>query len=125
MSLTRYAAVVVAVVLGTLALAHPLLPPGARAAAAAGAALAAANTLLAYGLVVWSARRSTNVFLGAILGGMVGRMAAMLAAVVAGIVLLGLPKVPFVLSLLAYFVLFLVFELAVLQRRTSARAEAR
>ena len=38
--------------------------------------------------------------------------------------LLGLPKVPLALSLLAYFVVFLVFELAVLHRRTSRRAEA-
>jgi hypothetical protein len=47
---------------------------------------------------------------------MVGRMALMLAAVVGAVVLLGLPKVPLAVSLLGYFVLFLVFELGVLHR---------
>jgi len=73
---------------------------------------------------VWADRRSTNVFLGAVLGGMVGRMGLMLAAVVVAVLLLGLPKVPLAVSLLAYFVVFLVLELALIQRRTSG-AEAR
>jgi hypothetical protein len=63
--------------------------------------------------------------MGAVLGGMVGRMAVMLAAVVAGVLVLGLPKVPLAVSLLGYFVVFLVFELTVLQRRTGSAAEAR
>jgi hypothetical protein len=90
-----------------------------RGAAAYGAALALANTLVAHGLVLWSSRRSTNAFLGAVLGGMAGRMALMLAAVVAGILALGLPKLPLAVSLLSYFVLFLVMELSILHRRTS------
>jgi uncharacterized membrane protein YccF (DUF307 family) len=73
---------------------------------------------------VWSANRSTNVFMGAVLGGMVGRMGLLLAAVVAAVLLLGLPKVPLALSLLSYFVLFLVFELAMLHRKTSRPVEA-
>jgi hypothetical protein len=87
--------------------------------------LAALNTVGAYALVLWSSRRSTNVFLGAVLGGMVGRMALLLAAVVLSVLALGLPKLPLALSLLAYFVVFLVIELAVLHRRTSPRPEAR
>jgi putative effector of murein hydrolase LrgA (UPF0299 family) len=55
---------------------------------------------------------------------MVGRMALMLGAVVAGVLLLGLPKLPLAASLLSYFVLFLVMELAILHRRTTpARLE--
>jgi len=90
-----------------------------RGAAAYGAALALANTLVAHGLVLWSSRRSTNAFLGAVLGGMVGRMGLMLAAVVAGVLLLGLPKLPLAASLLSYFVVFLIMELTILHRRTT------
>ena len=125
MSFARYVALVLGVACASLAVAWPLLEPAWRGAATAGAALAVANTVVAYGLVVWADRRSTNVFLGVVLGGMVGRMGVMLAAVVAGVMLLGLPKVPLALSLLAYFVVFLVFELAMLQRRTSRTAVAR
>lgn len=126
MSLGRYALVVLATVEGSLALLWPSLlgslEPRGRWAAAAGGALAALNTLLAYCLVLWSQPRSTNVFLGAVLGGMVGRMALMLGAVVALVLALGLPKVPLAISLLSYFVLFLVLELAILQKRTTAPA---
>ena len=125
MTFARYAALVSGVACATLAAAWPLLAPDWRPAAAAGAALALANTVVAYGLVVWADRRSTNVFLGAVLGGMVGRMGLMLAAVVIAVLLLGLPKVPLAISLLAYFVVFLVFELTVLQRRTSRGAAVR
>ena len=119
MSFGRYAGLVLGVVTVSLGALWPVLAVRHRGAALAGALLAAANTLAAYGLVLWAAGRSTNAFLGAVLGGMVGRMGLMLAAVVAAVLLFGLPKVPLAVSLLAYFVLFLVFELTVLQRRTT------
>lgn len=130
MSLGRYAWFVLAVVAGSLALVW--LGLGQRLSGAAlrgvvmGGALAAVNTLAAYGLVRWAQGRSTNAFMGAVLGGMVGRMGLMLAAVVAAVLLLGVPKVPLALSLLSYFVFFLIFEIAVLQRqRPGAAAEVR
>jgi branched-subunit amino acid ABC-type transport system permease component len=120
---------VLAFVGGSLGLLWPLvlrdLEPRARWAACVGTALASLNTLAAYALVVWSQRRSTTVFLGAVLGGMVGRMGLMLAAVAAGVLRLGLPKVPLAVSLLAYFVLFLILELTLLHRRTSPQPEVR
>jgi len=123
LSLLRYSILVtgVAAVTFTLAWAVALrrVEAPVRGAAAFGAALAVANTVLAHALVLWSARRSTNAFLGAVLGGMVGRMALMLGAVVAGVLLLGLPKLPLAVSLLSYFVLFLVLELSILHRRTT------
>ncbi len=127
MSLGRYALLVLAVVATLIAASWPALPPDAafRSAVVAGGALAALNTILAYFLVVWSAGRSTSVFLRAVLGGMVARMVLMLAAVAAGVLVLGLPRVPLAISLLAFFVLFLVLELASLHRRTSAPARAR
>jgi hypothetical protein len=128
-SLVRYAGFVAAVVATSLALVW--LGFGQRLSSAAmrgivmGGALAAANTLAAYGLVRWAQGRSTNTFMGAVLGGMVGRMGLMLAAVVGAVVVLGVPKVPLALSLLSYFVFFLAFEIAVLQRQRPGAAEAR
>ena len=121
MTLGRYTLLVVAAVATLVAAAWPLLPPDAafRGAVAAGAALAALNTVLAYSLVVWSASRGTTAFLGAVLGGMVGRMGLMLASVVALVLGLELPKVPLAVSLLVFFVLFLVLELTILHRRTT------
>jgi branched-subunit amino acid ABC-type transport system permease component len=113
----RYAALVVGTMAASLCAAWPALAPDSRPAAFAGALLAAINTLCAYFLAIWSSGRSTQAFFAAVLGGMLGRMVVMLAAVLVGILLLGLPRVPFVVSLLAYFVVFLVFELAVLSRR--------
>lgn len=127
MSLARYATVVAGIVGGSLLLSWPFLGPlgrQGRLAAAYGGSVAAANALLAHGIVLWSEGRSTNVFLGAVLGGMVGRMALMLAAVVIAVLGFGLPKVPLAVALLTYFVLLLVLELRVLHRRTS-QPEAR
>jgi hypothetical protein len=127
-SLAKYAVVVLAVVAGSLGLVWSLggrsLGPRAFEAVVAGAGLAAVNSLAAYGLVRWSAGRSTRAFMGAVLGGMVGRMGLMLGAVVAAVLVLGLPRVPLAVSLLAHFVAFLAFELTILQRRTSSPAEA-
>jgi hypothetical protein len=128
-SLGRYTLIVLAVVGFGLGLAWPLglrgLDPRARWATLLGGVLAAINTLAAYALVSWSIGRSTSAFLGAVLGGMVGRMGLMLVAVVAAVLALGLPKVPLAISLLSYFVVFLVMELALLHKRTSPGAPAR
>ena len=123
MSLLRYSVLVLAVAAATLPAAALVVPPGTPAltAVAFGAALATLNTLAAHALVTWSERRSTKLFLGAVLGGMVGRMALMLAAVLVGILVLGLPQLPLVVSLLGYFVLFLIMELT-LQHRHAGRA---
>jgi hypothetical protein len=126
-SFGRYTALVLGVVAVSQVVVGMLfrerLEPAALHGMVLGAVLAAVNTLAAYGLVLWGQRRSTNTFMGAVLGGMVGRMGMMLAAVVAGVLVLGLPKVPLAISLLAYFVLFLVFEIAVLQKQRPGAVE--
>jgi hypothetical protein len=128
-SLGRYAGFVVAVVAGSLGVVWlgfgSRLTTEALQAIVLGGAIAAANTLAAYGLVRWAEKRSTNAFMGAVLGGMVGRMGLMLGAVVAAVLVLGVPKVPLAVSLLAFFVFFLVFEIAVLQKQRPGAAEAR
>lgn len=121
MSLGRYALVVVALLGAGLGAAWlPLLrglEPRARWAALLGSGLAALNSVAAYFLVLWSRPRPTGAFMKAILGGMVGRMGILLAAVVVGVLGLGLPSIPLAVSLLSYFVVYLVLELAVLQGR--------
>jgi hypothetical protein len=123
LSLLRYSTLVLAVAAATFAIAWGgalrRADTSVRWAVAFGAGLAVVNTVAAHALVLWSARRSTNTFLAAVLGGMVGRMAVLLAAVVSGVLLLGLPKLPLAVSLLSYFIVFLVMELSILHRRTS------
>jgi hypothetical protein len=124
-SLARYAVVVAAILavsVGTLLLLpSSRLAPAARGAGLLGAFLAAANTLAAYFLAVWSQERSNRAFFGAVVGGMAARMGVMLAAVLALVLALGVPSVPLVVSLLAHFTLFLVLELTFLHRRTTGR----
>lgn len=125
MSFAGYAllvAAILAVSLGTLVLLPSArLGPAGRNAAFLGALLAGANTLVAYYLAVWSERRSTKAFFGAVLGGMAARMAVMLGAVVAAVLALRLPSVPLAVSLLGHFALFLALELTLLHRKTSHR----
>jgi hypothetical protein len=119
-TLGRYALLVSMIVAASLGLLLSTLlsrlDRPAQMATLAGALLAALNTVTAYALVRWSRDRSATALMGAVLGGMVGRMGALLLAVALGVLFLGLPKVPLAVSLLSYFVLFLVFELAQLQR---------
>lgn len=117
---------VLGVVTAAAAIAFPLtlrhLDGPARTAVAYGTTLAVLNTLAAHALVVWSEGRSTNAFLRAVLGGMAGRMAVTLAAVVVGILALGLPRLPLVVALLSFFVVFLIMELSILHRQKGATA---
>jgi hypothetical protein len=122
-SFKRYALIVALIVVSSMLLVltglAQVLDAPARLATIVGGLLAAANTLVAYFLVGWAEKRTTKLFLGAVLGGMLGRMAVLLMAVVAAILYFGLPKVPLAVSLLAYFVVFLVFELRVLHQKTT------
>jgi hypothetical protein len=116
-TLVRYTAVVLGAVGASLCAAWPLLAAEARPAVLTGALLAAVNTVCAYFLALWSAGRSNNAFFTAVLGGMLARMTVLLGALLVGVLFVGLPKLPLTFSLLAYFVAFLVLELAVLSRR--------
>jgi hypothetical protein len=121
MSLARYAMWVMVAVLGPLALLQFFLGPSdplAVRSAAFGGALAALNAIAAYGLVSWSQGRSTNAFLGAVLGGMVARMGLLLGAVALGLGAFDLARLPLVTALLGYFVVFLVLEMRILNRRS-------
>lgn len=126
MSVGRYtatAAIVVASSLGAVVLGlRGRLDAADITALVVGAALALMNSVAAYGLVSWSAERSTAWFFRAILGGMLARMTFLLGAVLVGILFLDLPRLPLVFSLLGYFVALLVFEVAVVARLVSQPA---
>jgi hypothetical protein len=122
--LARYTAVVLGAVGASLCAAWPMLSAPARPAVLAGALLAALNTVCAYFLTLWSAGRTNNAFFTAVLGGMLARMTVLLGSVLVGVLVFGLPRLPLTFSLLAYFVVFLVLELAVVSRRpTGERAQ--
>jgi hypothetical protein len=126
-SLGRYCSIIVGVTalsLAGLRVALARFDPETWRAVSVGGALAAANAAAAYALVAWSTGRSNVVFFRAVLGGTLGRMAALLVGVLVAIVGFGVPRLPLVASLLAYFVAFLVFEVAVVHRRTGAQLEA-
>jgi hypothetical protein len=106
----------------TLAALLAVVPSSSRSAVVAGAVLATANTLVAYGLVLWTEGQPLKRFLAALLGGMIGRLGLLLASVTAAVLWLGLPQVPLVLSLMGYFTAFLGLETIVVHRRTSAGA---
>lgn len=93
---------------------------GSFGAVALGSVLAGLNAVAAYALVVWSAGRSNMAFFRAVIGGTLGRLAILLAAVVGAILGLGLPRLPLVLALLSYYVVFLALELAVVHNRRGA-----
>jgi hypothetical protein len=121
----KYAFIVLATAASTQAGVLPLLPGGARGAVALGAALAAANALGAFALTAWGLKRPPRAFLAATLGGMAARLALVLGTMALLVAGAGLPGVPLAVSLLAYFLPFLLLELAVLHRSTPASTVAR
>lgn len=125
MTFGKYAVFILGAALLSQAALLPWLAEGLRPAVALGAALAVSNVLLAFALAAWGLKRSPRAFLGAVLGGMMARLGLVLLAVAVAVAGFGVPKVPLTMTLLGYFVPFLVFELAVLHRSTPGPAVAR
>jgi hypothetical protein len=99
--------------------------PATRAAVALGALLATLNVLAAYALVTWSLGRSTNAFFRALLGGMAARLGLVLLAMALAIRGFGVSAMPLALSALAYSLVLLGIETAVLHRSVLRRPEPR
>ena len=125
MTFGNYARIVFATTGVTQAAVLPFLSGDARPAVALGATLAAANVLAAFALASWGLTRSPKAFLAAVLGGMAARMGIVLLLVVLALTLFNLPRLPLALSLLGYFMPFLVLELAALHKSTAAPVVAR
>jgi hypothetical protein len=115
-SLARYSVVVMGA--SGVSVAALRLAVGAEAwrAVAAAAGLAAVNAIAAFALVTWASGRSTVAFFRAILGGTLVRMALLLGGALTAVLALGFPRLPFLLSLAAYFVGFLALEMIVVHR---------
>ncbi len=124
MSFLRYATLVCAVSSLSLLVNLIWLPAWMHGAVALGVALAALNAGAAYYLAMWSAARSSQVFLGMVLGGMLGRMILMLTAVALAVVMLAVPPVPLVVALMGHFIVFFAVEMRALQTRLGAGARA-
>lgn len=94
---------------------------GLMPAVLAGAGLSALNVLAGFVSIEYSRGKSSETFLRAVLGGMVIRMMAMAAVLVALVKLAGLHMVALVVSLLGFYLVFLVLELMYIQRAVSTR----
>lgn len=106
------------------AVSYPLLRSGdtdVALAVAAGAVLSTLNALAGFLLIELSFGKSYTRFLKAILGGMGVRLAGMLVAMLVLIQAGGIPTVPFVLSLLGFYAVYLVLEILYLQKKVDLK----
>ncbi len=88
-----------------------------------GAALSTVNVLLGYLAVEYSFERSYTVFLRTVFGAMGLRLLLMLGAMIALIVLGNVHAVALTVSLLGFYVIYLVLEIVFLQRKVMAKSQ--
>ncbi len=106
------------------ATAYPLLRFGGvdiACAAGAGALLSTLNVLAGFLTIEIAFGKSYTAFLKAVLGGMGVRMVLMLGALMLCITVLGLHTVALTVSLLSFYVVYLVLEVLYLQKKVLAR----
>jgi branched-subunit amino acid ABC-type transport system permease component len=89
----------------------------------AGVAISLANVLAGYAAIEYSIDKSYTVFLKVVLGGMGVRMLAMLGALLILIKLFHFQAVPLVVSLMGFYILFLILEVMFMQKKMSKKAE--
>lgn len=90
----------------------------------AGAILSVVNVLAGFVAVEYSLERSYTTMLKTVLGGMGIRLALMLAILVLLIKVVRLNAVALVVSLLAYYVVYLVLEVLYIQERVSHKSKS-
>ncbi|MBM2845363.1 MAG: hypothetical protein HW407_675 [Bacteroidetes bacterium] len=86
-------------------------------AAIVGALLSTANVLLGYLAIEFSFEKSYTTFLKAVLGGMGIRMLGMLGMLVMLIKVFGFHATALVISLLGFYVIFLILEILFIQKK--------
>jgi hypothetical protein len=109
---------------GTVLLAYPLARLATRetiVAAVAGAALSTINVLLGFLATEYSFEKSYTTFVKAVLGGMVARMMIMLGAMVALILLFHVDAVALTVSMLGFYLVYLVMEVQYIQQKVLVR----
>jgi hypothetical protein len=109
---------------GTVLLAYPLARLATRetiVAAVAGAVLSTINVLLGFLAIEYSFEKSYTTFVKAVLGGMVARMMIMLGAMVALILLFHVDAVALTVSMLGFYLVYLVMEVQYIQQKVLVR----
>jgi hypothetical protein len=107
-----------------LCAAYPLARSGDTeviVAVVAGGALSTLNVAAGFLLIEYSFGKSYTVFLKAVLGGMGIRLAVMLAAMLLLIRIGAVATVPFVVSLLGFYAIYLVLEILYLQKKVDRK----
>jgi len=89
----------------------------------AGVMISVANVLAGYAAIEYSIDKSYTVFLKAVLGGMGLRMLGMLTALMVLIEVFHFQAVPLVISLMGYYVLFLILEVMFMQKKLGNKNE--
>jgi len=104
-------------------LAYPLLLGSREIATAAvvGALLSTANVLLGYLAIEYSFEKSYTTFMKMVLGGMVARMLLTLGIMVVLIVVLHMHAVALTVSLLGFYLIYLVMEVLYVQKKILVR----
>ena len=105
-------------------LAYPLARLATRetiVAAVSGVALSTINVLLGYLAIEYSFEKSYTTFVKAILGGMVARMMFMLGAMVALILVFHVNAVALTVSMLGFYLVYLVMEVQYIQKKVLVR----
>jgi hypothetical protein len=106
--------------------AYPLIRFGTREmiiAAGAGALLSTVNVLLGFLTVEFAFEKSYTTFLKAVLGGMGIRMVMMLGAMLVLIMLVQLHALALMISLLGFYLVYLILEVLFLQRRVLEKGQ--
>lgn len=123
----RFPLQVAATFIGGLALAAILamkFGPGIMTAVVTGAVLSTANVMAGFFAIEYTLDKSYTTFLKAVLGGMGIRMAAMLGVLVLLVKFAGLHTVALVISVLSFYVVYLVLEILYIQKRVSHKNQS-
>ena len=116
--------IIATLILSAVVAAYPLFrfsSPDVIKSVIAGAFLSTVNVLLGYLAIEYSFGKSYSTFLKTVLGGMGVRMALLLAALVALIRVFGFHAVGLTVSMLTFYVIYLILEVLFIQRKMIAK----
>jgi len=112
-------------VLAILVMAYPLVRLGSTEvvlAVIAGGILSTANVLAGFLMIELTFEASYSTFLKAVLGGMGIRMVVLLGLMALGIAVLHLHTLAFAVSLLGFYLIYLVLEILHLQKKVDGKS---
>jgi len=116
----------VVVLIATAVLAYPLLrfaSPAVVIAVAAGTLMSTLNALLGYFSIEYAFGKSYTTFLKVVIGGMGVRMLGMLGIMLVLILVFHVPSLPLTLSMLAFYLVFLVMEILFIQTKVVLKSQ--